>query len=41
MLIVSSGANRVVVSWPGVEFSKEMMSGGRLPKADSIRVLPP
>ena len=41
MLMVSSGANRDVVSWPGVEFSKEIMSGGRLPKANSIGVLPP
>jgi len=30
VLIVSSGANREVVSWPGVEFSNETMSGGRL-----------
>ena len=41
MFIVSSGANREVVSWPGVEFSREIMSGGRLPKASSIGVLPP
>ena len=41
MLIVPSGASRVVVSWPGVELSMEIMSGGRLPKANSIGVSPP
>ena len=39
--MVSSGPNPEVVSWPGVAFSTETMSGGRLPKASSIGVLPP
>ena len=41
MLIVSSGDDLEVVSRPGVAFSHERMSGGRLPKASSIGVLPP